>query len=261
MATRSSDVVTTMHFEEEVMGTVVTIDLFRDQGVTRDDVTAPVARALASLHEADMVFSTWKPNSALSRLRRGDITLGEAPPEVPEVLSLCKEAKHLSNGWFDPWMIEGGVDPTGYVKGWAAQRALAHLGEMTLDGAMLNAAGDIASFGGPRPDQPFRVGIVNPASPSTLACAVELRGALATSGAYERGAHLVNPFTGVAETKVASASVSGPDLGVADALATALCVGGDEVLARVERLAGYEALSIGHDGVRRWTSGFAFAAL
>ncbi|HUX04732.1 MAG TPA: FAD:protein FMN transferase [Acidimicrobiales bacterium] len=259
--TRPQTTHATLHFEHEVMGTVVTFDLYRAAGLSREDLETRLVRSVATLDEADTVFSTWKPDSALSRLRHGTISLGEAPPDVAEVLAECKDTKHLSGGWFDPWAVPGGVDPTGYVKGWATQRALGHLVDAGLDGAMINAAGDIASFGGPGRDTSFRVGIVNPASPLQLACAVELRGALATSGTYERGSHLVNPFTGVHETRVASASVTGPDLGVADALATALCVGGDEVLAIIEHLAHYEAFIIGHDGHRQWTSDFAFAPL
>ena len=28
----------------------------------------------------------------------------------------------MSGGWFDPWAMPGGVDPTGLVKGWAVDR-------------------------------------------------------------------------------------------------------------------------------------------
>lgn len=261
MSTARSEAPTTLHFEHEVMGTVVTFDLYRAAGLSGEDLGDRLSHSVASLDEADTMFSTWKPESPVSRLRQGTISLGEAPPEVAEVLAECKDAKHLSGGWFDPWAVTGGVDPTGYVKGWAAQRALGHLVGARLDGAMINAAGDIASFGGPGGGAAFRVGIVDPASPLQLACAVELRGALATSGTYERGGHLVNPFTGVHETRVASASVTGPDLGVADALATALCVGGHDVLALIEHVAHYEGFVIGHDASRQWTSGFAFAEL
>jgi thiamine biosynthesis lipoprotein len=105
----------------------------------------------------------------------------------------------------------------------------------------------------------FRVGIVRPDAPLELACVVELRGALAMSGTYERGAHLFSPRSGRFETALASASVCGPDLGFADALATALAVGGDEVLAAIESLEDYEALVIGA-GERRSTRSFPVAA-
>ena len=76
------------------------------------------------LHHADEVFSTWQPDSPISRLRSGQITDAQAPAEVAEVLERCAAARELSGGWFDPWAMPGGIDPTGFVKGWAAQRAL-----------------------------------------------------------------------------------------------------------------------------------------
>jgi thiamine biosynthesis lipoprotein len=249
---------TTIQHREQVMGTVVTIDAFSDAGIEPTEYLAYLARALSALHRADKVFSTWKADSPVSRLRRGEITLGEAPPEVHEVLALCRTARDLSGGWFDPWSIPGGVDPTGYVKGWAAQVALGELEGAGLDGAMVNAAGDITSFGGPAAGEAFHVGIVNPDTPLQLACAVELRGALATSGTYERGEHLIDPHTRTPLVRVASASVTGPDLGLADALATAIAVGGDDVRTMIEGIDGYEAFTIGLDATWRWTTGFPF---
>lgn len=241
------------------MGTVVTLDLFDPAGLSTTVVAPYLANAIKVLHHADNIFSTWKPDSPLSRLRRGEVRLGEIPLEFDEVLNACRAAREISGGWFDPWSLPGGVDPTGYVKGWAAQRALDTLRASGAAGAMVNAAGDIASFGGPTGDQPFRVGIVKPDAPTNLACVIELSGTLATSGTYERGSHLLNPYTKVYRTEVASASVVGEDLGLADALATALAVGGEDVLERISRLTGYEAFTIGHDGARNWTANFPFA--
>jgi thiamine biosynthesis lipoprotein ApbE len=58
----------------------------------------------------------------------------------------------------------------------------------------------------------------------------------------------------------ASARVTGPDLGLADALGTALAVAGEQGLARIDGLVGYEALVINPDGSERRTQGFAGAA-
>ncbi|HYZ56115.1 MAG TPA: FAD:protein FMN transferase [Streptosporangiaceae bacterium] len=251
-----------IHHLEEVMGTIVTIDVYTtaevadaELGVLREQL----ARARAILHHADEVFSTWQPHSPVSRLRRGEISLSQAPPEVAEVLERCAAVRELSGGWFDPWAMPGGVDPTGYVKGWAAQNALAAFSGGTVCGAIVNAAGDIASFGALGHGQPFRIGIADPASPRRLAEIVELTGAIATSGTYERGNHLINPHSGRAAAQAASASVTGPDLGLADALATALAIAGEPGLPVIEPLSGYEALVIGFDGSRRWTEGFPFA--
>ena len=156
---------------------------------------AAVARAQAGLRRADEVFSTWKPQSPVSRLRRGEIELEQAPPEVAQVLELCRRAREASQGWFDPWLMPGGLDPTGLVKGWAAERALQELRRAGLPGALINAGGDIAVFGEPEPGEPWRIGIRDPRDEQRIVLTVELRGAgaVATSGAYERGEHVLQP--------------------------------------------------------------------
>jgi thiamine biosynthesis lipoprotein ApbE len=126
-------------------------------------------------------------------------------------------------------------------------------------GAIVNAAGDIASFGGLGDGTPFRVGITDPLAPRRLAEVVRLTGAIATSGTYERGAHVIDPHSGQPMARAASASVTGPDLGLADALATALAVAGEAYLDLIEAIDGYEALVIAPDGSRRWTERFPFA--
>jgi FAD:protein FMN transferase len=246
------------------MGTVVTIDVC----TAGADISQQLATARRLLRQADAVFSTWQPDSPVSRLRRGEVTAAQLPAEVREVLGLCAVARELTDGWFDPWAMPGGVDPTGYVKGWAAQRALGAFrpggvggvsGIGGVSGALVNAAGDIASFGGLTDGTPFRVGITDPFSPGRLAAIIRLTGAIATSGSYERGDHLIDPHGGRPVARAASASVTGPDLGLADALATALAVAGPVGLDLVEALDGYEALLITLDGSRRWTRHFPFA--
>lgn len=238
------------------MGTIVTIDVYR--GDCADDALlhSSVEAAVAILHDADALFSTWKVDSPLSRIRRGELELDDAPAIIREVLLECEVARSATEGWFDPWALPGGVDPTGLVKGWAAQRALVALHHDVIDGAIINAAGDIASFGGPAAGKRFRVGIANPADPRSLACIVESPGAVATSGSYERGQHLFDPRQGVFGTRVASGTVVGPELGLADALATALVVGGTEVLDILERMDDFEGLVIDGGGKSFATTGF-----
>ena len=68
--------------------------------------------------------------------------------------------------------------------------------------------------------------------------------AVATSGAYERGEHIRDPRTGRAPAGVESVTVVGPDLGTADAYATAAFALGAEGPAWTAGLDGYEAMTI-----------------
>lgn len=220
-------------------------------------VAAALERAQAKLRWVDDVFSTYKPESPVSRLRRGEIELDEAPPEVADVLELCRRVRDASDGWFDPWRMPGGVDPTGLVKGWAAERALDEFRKIGLPGAMVNAGGDVTAFGRPAPGEPWRIGIRHPLAAERLLLMVELDGpgAVATSGTYERGEHLIDPNTGRPANGLLSATVVGIDLAYADALATALFVSGGKLLERIGRLTGYHGFTVSGDGVVRATRG------
>ena len=248
---------------EAVMGTVVTFDLRGPHAHTAGARRA-LRRGCLSLQRADAVFSIWKPESPVSRLRRGDIGLDEAPPEVAEVLDLCRRLRHHSGGWFDPWALPGGVDPTGVVKGWAAARALGHVEAAGLDAAMVNAGGDIAVCGRPepgrtQPGRPWRVALRHPDDARLCLGVVPVAGALATSGTYERGAHVIDPRLGRPGAGAVSATVVGPDLAWADALATGLVAAGAAGLGPIEALAGYEALVVRADGTLVATGGFEMA--
>jgi thiamine biosynthesis lipoprotein len=242
---------------EDVMGTIVSFT------VVPGDLPATAARAAVAvacrvLHRADEVFSTWKPDSPVSRLRRGEATLSMLPAEVGDVLALCERARTASRGWFDPWAMPGGVDPTGLVKGWAVERAAGVLRHAGAAAALVNGGGDLAAFGSPGPGQRWRVGIQHPWRKDALAGIVEVQAAIATSAGYERGPHLLDPATGQPASGVASATVTGPSLALADALATAVAVGSDDALAAVAALDGYEGYLIRADGTEADTGGIEF---
>ncbi len=223
--------------------------------------TAALERARAQLRWIDEVFSTWNSQSPVSRLRRSEIELEQAPPEVAQVLELCRRARDASGGWFDPWRLPGGVDPTGLVKGWATQRALDELQRGGVPAALVNAGGDIAVYGNPEPGQPWRIGIRHPLIADELLLTAEIDGpgAIATSGAYERGDHVLVPGSGAPAQGLISATVIGPDLAFADALATGLFASGGEALERISRLHGYHAVVVTADGRLRASRGLPFS--
>ena len=268
---------------EPAMGTVFSFTAVHGD-LPPDAVRAALAAACRILHRCDALFSTWDPDSPVSRFRRGEAALGQMPPEFTEVLRECRAAKQASGGWFDPWAMPGGFDPTGLVKGWATEQALEKLRSAGLSGALINGGGDVAVFGSPADEHRWRVGIRHPWRADALACVIEVgqgpvteeRGlgpaggsggspprasiaAVATSGPYERGAHLIDPATGRPAGRAASATVTGPSLALADALATGVAVGGDEALTVVAALDGYAAYLIRPDGSEADTGGIAFA--
>jgi thiamine biosynthesis lipoprotein len=243
---------------ETAMGTVFSFSLV--PGLPGQELRSALEAACATLHHADAVFSTWDPQSPVSRLRRGEACLGDLPREVAQVVAECQAARQASGGWFDPWAMPGGFDPTGLVKGWAVDRALAVLRRSGIAAAMVNGGGDLAAFGSPAPGRRWRVGIRHPWRADALAGIIEAEAAVATSGSYERGRHLIDPATGLASVRAASATVTGPSLALADALATAVAVGGDEALAVVGGVEGYAAYLIRSDGSETGTGGITFVS-
>jgi len=244
------------------MGTVFSFAVVPDPSADVDGVRRAVGRACQVLHDVDARFSLWKPASPMSRLRRGEIGVEEAGPDFAEVAERCERARSLSGGLFDPWALPGGYDPTGLVKGWATERALGVLRYgAEVAAAMVNGGGDIACFGRPAEDRPWRIGIDDPNDPARIAVVVEGWPAVATSGTYQRGPHLVDPVTRqpalVGEPAPLAATVVGQELWLADALATAAAITAPDVaLAMVEDVDGYEAMVTTAEGERRLTSGF-----
>ncbi len=240
------------------MGTVASFQVVPGSSCTVEEAETAVEASVQLLREADTVFSSWAPESPMSAVRSGARPLEQAPPEVAEVLSLCREARELSGGWFDPWAMPGGVDPTGMVKGWAVERALGPLAAADVGSALVNAGGDVAFLGRPPTGERWRVGIRHPWRADAFACVLGVVGSIATSGCYERGSHLIDP-RGASIVAAASATVTGPSLALADALATALAVGGTGVLELLRRLDGYEGYLVHIDGSEEYTEGVVFA--
>jgi FAD:protein FMN transferase len=173
------------------------------------------ARVFAWLRWVDATFSPYRAGSETSRLDRGERFTPH--PLVREVLARCEALRAETGGLFD--MRAGGqLDPCGYVKGWAVERAAAFgRGRFLID-----AGGDVVLRG------TWRVGIRHPDEPGMLAAAITVADcAVATSGTYERGPHIVDPRTGHAATGLSSVTVIAGDLGTADAYATAAFAAGD----------------------------------
>lgn len=242
-------------YEINVWGTVLYIAAISST-LDKAGLDAAIEDVKSFVFEVDEVFSTYKSESVISRLRRGEIEIGGCSEDVIEVWNSCGFASEITGGAFNPWAVTGGFDPSGYVKGWAADRVAHILVTAGVEHVQVNAAGDLTLRGGYLTKEgvvePWKIGVVNPDNRDEVLRVFEIHdGAIATSGTYERGAHIVDPHSGLIAIGAKSATVIGPDGGLSDALATALMVSGDDgaqFFGRAE-LSEYSAWVIDrHDG-------------
>lgn len=243
---------------ETIMGTAVSVHAHGSPTfVEAPQTAASVSRSFDELREADRIFSTYREDSEISRLRRGEITLDGAHPLVAEVAAACRDAEQRSGGRFSAtW--RGWFDPTGYVKGWAVERAarIHLLPLLAANGATaigINAGGDMQLGTAAGSDWVWRIGIADPhRAGEVLAIMDVVDGAVATSGTAERGAHIVDPRSGEPATGVRSATVVADSLAEADVWATVAVVGGDD-LSWVSAARSRSGMTVTDDGrVRRW---------
>lgn len=207
----------------------------------------------------DATFSTYKPDSEISRIGRGELNAADAGPDVREVLRRCEELKAETAGYFDAHAA-GSLDPSGLVKGWAVDCAAALLENAGARNFGIYAGGDIVVRGGALPEDCWHVGIRHPRVADRVAAVVEANDlAIATSGAYARGDHVIDPHTGRPPRGLLSVTVTGPVLATADAYATAAFAMGRDAPGWLARLEGYEGLAITEDERVLSTPGFPFA--
>jgi len=221
--------VVTLSRQVESWGTVILFELSSQQ-VREDKLIQAFSEAEKFIHHVDELFSTYKENSIISRLKREEIEISSCSPEVQEVWDLCEKTMELTDGAFNPWLK--GFDPSGLVKGWAAQKCGEIFEKYGVENSLVNAAGDLALRGGLLKGgevTPWEIGIRNPEIKDEIVESFKINtGAIATSGSYEKGAHIYDPFTNLIAIGARSATVIGPDAAIADALATALMVSGKD---------------------------------
>jgi thiamine biosynthesis lipoprotein len=252
---------------EEIMGTRITVDL-------RDRLGPDVLEsAFAWLRWVDATFTTFRADSEVASINRGELTESQASPQVREVLAACRLMRDRSGGAFDAEAAaqlpevrrrpgsgggrRGAVEPAGYVKGWALDLVWEQLALAGAQNALLEAGGDFIARGCPAPGRSWRIGIQHPVELDRVAAVIEGRNlAVATSGEYRRGAHIVDPATGGRPRGLLSVSVVSRSLAVADACATAAFAMGETGAGWLAREDGVEAMVVGEDEVVRTTPGF-----
>jgi FAD:protein FMN transferase len=235
------------------MGMPVTVDV-RDEDV--DD--GVLERLFDVLRFADAIFSTYKEDSEISRLNRGELALDDAHPDVREVLDRCEALRLETDGYFDVRAASpDAIDPSGLVKGWAVDRAASLLDEAGVRNYAVNVAGDMRLRGRAVPEPCWSVGIQHPLEPASIAAVVQANDlAVATSGSYARGEHVLDPHTRRPPTGVLSVTIVGPELATSDAYATAAFAMGEAGIHWTARLRDHEAMTILADQRVLSTPGF-----
>jgi thiamine biosynthesis lipoprotein len=252
---------------EPLMGTIFSV------AAPEDADPGPFADAwrdaCALLRRIEEIYSPFIEDSPVSRIRdarlspadldtQPDLSTAEAA-DFREVLGLCAQLRAESRGAFDAWAVgdPANFDPCGAVKGWAAERASRLLAERGLPAHLLNAGGDVRLRSSGATE--WNVGVEDPHRPDRILLRLRRSdGAVATSGTRQRGAHVWDPRNRRPAAGLVQATVTGPDLALADGYATAAIALGAEArgfLAQLAERGGYESFTVDEETGVWWTPG------
>jgi thiamine biosynthesis lipoprotein len=234
-----------------LMGMPITVEV---TGGTDDDIE----KVFEFFSEVDARFSTYKADSEISRINRGEILPEQSSPELLEVFALAAETKRQTGGYFDILTPLGTLDPSGIVKGWAIKKAADILKNLGRDDFFIDAGGDIQTSRPINILKPWKVGIRSPFSKGEIVKIVNIKNeGVATSGHYERGAHIYNPHEPEKKLKhIVSLTVIAPNVYEADRFATAAFAMGREGINFIERMENLEGYMIDKEGMAVMTSGW-----
>ena len=222
-------------------------------------------KAFDYFHYVDQKFSTYKKDSEISSINRGELSPAEYSDDMKTIINLAEETKRLTHGYFDIRKPDaclpdrqGSLDPSGIVKGWAINNVAELLRALGHKNFYVEVAGDIQTSGKNTEGKEWRIGIRNPFNAAEIVKVIYPRGhGVATSGTYVRGEHIYNPHAKRnVETSLVSLTVVGRNIYEADRFATAAFAMGENALGFIENLDGFEGYAIDKKGTATMTSGF-----
>lgn len=237
-----------------LMGMPVTVEIC-DASATQKDI----ATVFAYFDYVDKTFSTYKPDSEITKINNGLVLPENFSKDMKTVFELSKETKQETDGYFDIVNNQGIYDPSGLVKGWAIFNAAKILKNLGFKHFYVEAGGDIQVEGKNHQNMAWKVGIKNPFNVKEIVKTVYSKNneGIATSGSYQRGSHIYNPKNRKQElAEIISLTVIGTNIYQADRFATAAFAMGRYGIHFIEKLPGFEAYMIDHKGIATMTSGF-----
>jgi thiamine biosynthesis lipoprotein len=246
-------------FSFAVMGTGATIRI--TDGAPPRGV---VGRIRSRWSELEQRFSLYRPDSELSQVADGRISLLEASAELRAAYEEAVRWREETNGDFTPHRPDGVLDLDGIVKAHALRDAAAELDAAGMTEWLVDIGGDVVvadagdqdrnegrSAGAARTT--WRAGIADPHDPTRLLTAVPLGErwtAIATSGTSERGEHV---WRSRRLGDLVQVTVLSRDIVQADVLATAILAGGLPALEDATARHRVDVLTVDARGALRVT--------
>ncbi len=240
-----------MKKQKIIMGMLAVVNIV-DKGATDEDIN----EVFSYFHYIDNKFSTYKENSEVSQINRRELKKSQYSSEMKKILFLSEKTKKETNGYFDIH-INGILDPSGIVKGYAIFEVAKILKNKGFQNFYVEIAGDIQVFGKNEKKENWKIGIQNPFNLKEIIKIVSLNDkGVATSGTYIRGSHIINPKEKKTANEIAGITVIGPNVYEADRFATAAFAMGKKGIEFIEGLKGFEGYLIQNDKKAVYTSGF-----
>jgi thiamine biosynthesis lipoprotein len=241
-----------------IMGMPVTVEIIASKSGIVESVPKTLERAFDYFTYVDNKFSTYKIDSEIMRINRGEVSLEGSSRDMQEIFHLAEATQKETGGYFDIINRKGIFDPSGIVKGWAINNVANLIKEYGFENYYVEAGGDIQVGGKNSAGQKWKVGIENPFEQGKFVKVVYLSDqGIATSGTYIRGQHIYNPKDKEKDiTEIVSLTVIGPDIYEADRFATSAFAMGKAGIYLIEKQKGLEGYIIDSNGNAMMTSGF-----
>lgn len=206
-----------------------------------------IQKSYYRLEKINQKYSPYIPSSDLSKLWSNEKPMSSQSKEFINIHKECLMYEKITNGYFSAF-FENRYNPTGYIKGWAIHEIEKIIKKDGHTNYCINFSGDMkfSSTG----EKVWRVAIQSPfVKNKNIALLAMRNGAIATSGNYERGNHIINPKKPKLKSDLASVTVLGIDIIAVDVMATAIFAMGLKEAQRYLKLnSNYEALLIDENG-------------